>query len=137
MGPLQAVALGPSEAVALTPLTAQEVRYPLSPDHALVLTWKGLPASERVYEHDVTVAHALNHWTARWCDTELYCRPDLAHMLPTDQIDQLAPSLNPDDVEAVMRELTRYPNWQQADEAAQGPDWGGPNAVHGVPLARR
>ena len=36
-----------------------------------------------------------------------------------------------------MRELTRYPNWQQADEVAHSPDWGGPNAVHGVPLAGR
>ena len=116
----------------IAPLSAQEVRFPLSPDHALVLTWKGCLDEDRVYEHSVSVARVLNHWTARWCDTELYCRPDLAHMLPTDPVERLAPSLDPNDVDAVMRELTRYPNWQQADEVAQGLDWGGPAAVHGL-----
>ena len=120
----------------IAPLSAQEVRFPLSPDHALVLTWKGTAEDERIYEHDAAVATTLNEWTARWCETELYCHPDLQAWLPDEPVAPLPSSVDPAHANAVVMELQQHLNWRQAAEVAEGPDWHGPNTVHGVPWDR-
>ena len=69
------------------PMTAHEVRFALDPHHMLVLTWEGAAEDERIFEPEATIAVRLNAFTARWCEHELYCRPDLEALAPrTDPV---------------------------------------------------
>lgn len=111
-------------------LSAQEVRFPLSPDHALVLTWKGTADDERIYEHDAAVGKMLNDWTARWCETELYCRPDLECWLPAEPAPPLASSFDPVEADAVVARAQAAPELAAGRSGRRGP--GLARAQHGV-----
>lgn len=115
----------PSFFTGIGPLTAQEVRFPVDPRHALILTWKGGPDVERLWEFGVDVAAGLNEHMARWCRHELYCHPELvASAVPDPLPPLLHDSTDPREADALLAYLSQFSNWREAAAVADGPDWG-------------
>jgi hypothetical protein len=114
------------------PMTAHEVRFALDPRHMLVLTWEGAAEDERIYEPEATIAVRLNAFTARWCEHELYCRPDLEHLLPDGPVEPLPTSVDSGDADALIAHLVVLPNWREAAEVAEAKDWGDPAEGYGL-----
>ena len=119
------------------PLTAEQVRFVLDPRHVLVLTWEGGTDDERVVERGARVAAAVNRFTGRWCEHELYCHPELAGELPARPVEPLEASVDPTRADALVQRLSRLSNWREAAYVADAPDWGEPAEGYGLANGRR
>ena len=97
-----------------------------------MLTWDGDLAHERVYDRGAGVAGAVNRFTARWNEHELYCHPDLAAILPSAPGPPLPSSVDPSDVDALLERLSELANWHEASIIPESRDWGDPAEGYGI-----
>jgi hypothetical protein len=119
------------------PMTAEEIRFVLDPQHVLVLTWRGNEQDERTFRLGEAEATAMNVFLARWCEYELYCQPDLEHYLPDIRPAPLPSSADPQEAEEVVAELKRLGNWREAALVASSRGWGDQVEGYGAQRGRR
>jgi hypothetical protein len=119
------------------PMTAEEVRFVLDPQHMLVLSWTGSSQDERCSRLGGQEAASLNAFAARWCERELYCRPDLGRYLPAVYPQPLPSTASPHEAAALLTRLARLGNWQEASCVASSRGWGDPAEGYGFRRGRR